>query len=130
MPNRPARVTSFKQFTDQFGGLFAGSYGAYMVKGFFDNGGQTAYINRVVSTASDPQSGAVPASHTFNDGAAKGTLKVTAGQRGTADPGAWGNFVRVEVDYDVALDPGSTQSFDELFNLTISEISTLPANMV
>jgi len=50
VPNWPSLVTSFRQFTDQFGAYFTGGYGAYMVKGFFDNGGQFAYINRVVAT--------------------------------------------------------------------------------
>ena len=48
--NRPSAVTSYKQFSDQFGAMMNASYGAYMVKGFFDNGGQMAYINRVVSS--------------------------------------------------------------------------------
>src|SRR5204863_6400370 len=63
----------------------------------------------------------------------KKIVNVSAGRRirgaGVADPGAWGNFVRIEVDYDVALVPGSTQSFDELFNLTISEISGSPGRL-
>src|SRR5579871_3768024 len=63
IPNRPSQVTSYKDFVTQFGGLLKSGYGGYMVKGFFDNGGQTAYINRVV--ASDPTSGALAAAHTF-----------------------------------------------------------------
>ena len=93
--NRPVRVTSFKQFTDQFGGMFAASYGAYMVKGFFDNGGQNAYINRIV--ASDPTTGAATASHKFSDGTAN-TLEVDAGQYGAADPGTWGNDLYAKID--------------------------------
>ena len=94
--NRPSAVTSYKQFSDQFGAMMNASYGAYMVKGFFDNGGQMAYINRVVS--SDATAGTLAATHTFNDSASSATLKALAGQLGTADPGAWGNHVYVKID--------------------------------
>ena len=48
--NRPTRINSFADFVSQFGGYFASGLGPYMVRGFFDNGGRTAYINRVVSS--------------------------------------------------------------------------------
>lgn len=89
VPNQAIRVTSFKQFADQFGSFFPGGLGAFLVKGFFDNGGRTAYINRVV--ASDPATGAAPATLTLNDGLAVATLRLDAGQRGNLDPGTWGN---------------------------------------
>lgn len=95
VPNRPARVTSFAKFVEQFGGFFAGGYGAYLVKGFFDNGGQTAYINRVV--ASDPASGAAPATARLKDGANKDTLELRAGYRSADDPGTWGDDLHVKV---------------------------------
>src|SRR4051795_2751135 len=60
-PNQPQRVTSYTQFTERFGSYFADGLGAYLVKGFFDNGGRVAYVNRVVGA------GAGAASHTFND---------------------------------------------------------------
>ena len=53
VPNRPARVTSFADFIERFGGYDSGSHGAYLVKGFFDNGGQRAYVNRVVGTGAN-----------------------------------------------------------------------------
>jgi hypothetical protein len=95
VPNTPVRVTSFVQFVAQFGSYFASGLGAYLVKGFFDNGGQTAYVNRVV----DPTLSAADAvaSRTLPDtGGTNGTLRLEAGYRGQADPGAWGRglFVR------------------------------------
>ncbi|MBI4671159.1 MAG: phage tail sheath subtilisin-like domain-containing protein [Chloroflexi bacterium] len=96
VPNRPTRITSFQQFADQFGGFFAAGLGPYLVKGFFDNGGMTAYINRVVS--SDATTGAAPASITLQDGGNKDTLTLKTGFRGTADPGAWGNDLFVKID--------------------------------
>ena len=92
--NRPVRVTSFRQFIERFGGFSAGSLGAYFVKGFFDNGGQFAYVNRVAGTdanAPAAASGALPA----DAAAAAQLLKLTAGYRGSADPGSWGNDLTV-----------------------------------
>src|SRR4051794_3130784 len=83
VPNRPVPVTSFPQFVERFGSYFAGGLGAYLLKGFFDNGGRTAYINRVVS--SDAMTGAVAASLILKDNT-KDTLKLEAGYRGVADP--------------------------------------------
>lgn len=89
IPNHPARVTSFQKFVELFGGAFAGGLGAYLVKGFFDNGGQVAYVNRVAS--SDAATGAVAASVVLADAGAQNTLQLFAGYRGTQDPGTWGN---------------------------------------
>jgi len=93
IPNHPARVTSFQKFVELFGGQFTGGLGAYLVKGFFDNGGQVAYINRVAST--DAATGAVAANTVLTDGAAQNTLQLFAGYRGTQDPGTWGNALWV-----------------------------------
>ncbi|HEX8150641.1 MAG TPA: phage tail sheath C-terminal domain-containing protein [Pyrinomonadaceae bacterium] len=93
VPNTAVPVTSFPQFVERFGTFFPGGLGAYLVKGFFDNGGQTAYINRV--TSSDPTTGALTASASLNDGAAVPTLKLSAGYRGVDDPGKWGESVYV-----------------------------------
>lgn len=94
VPNRAIRVDSFAKFVERFGTFFAGGLGAYLVKGFFDNGGQTAYINRVVAT--DPTTGASPASVNLQDGAPANTLQVEAGFRGVDDPGSWGDDVWVK----------------------------------
>ena len=95
VPNVPSLVTSFTQFTDQFGDFFVGGLGPYMVRGFFDNGGQRAYINRVIAT--DSTSGAKGASTTLVDGNNANTLTLTTGFRGQEDPGTWGNDIYVSV---------------------------------
>ncbi|GFJ95197.1 hypothetical protein [Phytohabitans rumicis] len=95
VPNQPARVTSFTQFVERFGGHFSGGLGAYLVKGFFDNGGQTAYVNRVVDTTGG--TGAAPAARTLNDAGNAATLAVEAGFRGQADPGLWGRDVYLRI---------------------------------
>lgn len=91
-PNQPTRVTSFAQFTERFGGFDAATLGAYLVKGFFDNGGQRAWVNRVVG------GGGVAANITVKrTSAANATdlLKFEAGWRGTTEPGSWGNGISV-----------------------------------
>src|SRR5437867_2455033 len=89
IPNRPKRINSYSQFVEEFGGFFAEGLGAYLVKGFFDNGGRTAYVNRIVST--DPMTGATPASIVLRDGGPNDTLRLRTAFRGALDPGDWGN---------------------------------------
>jgi hypothetical protein len=107
VPNRATPVTSFPQFTERFGGCFTGGLGAYMVKGFFDNGGQTAYINRVVAT--DAATGAAPGTLALAD-TANNTLRLDAGFRGSPDPGVWGNelWATVVADPQVGVRPKET----------------------
>jgi len=95
VPNQPARVTSFVQFVERFGGHFTGGLGAYLVRGFFDNGGQVAYVNRIVDPTAG--TGAAPAARSLNDAANAATLTVEAGYRGQVDPGVWGRKVYLRV---------------------------------
>jgi phage tail sheath protein FI len=94
-PNRAIFVDSFARFVERFGSYFDGGLGPYMVKGFFDNGGKVAYINRVVST--DPATGHAASEVTLQDGTPADTLRVLAGYRGAEDPGSWGDDLRVSV---------------------------------
>ena len=59
--NSPVQVTSFAQFAERFGSFDPNGLGAYLVKGFFDNGGQRAYVNRVAGAGNDgsKQGGAI-----------------------------------------------------------------------
>src|SRR3954447_9230301 len=82
IPNEPVRVTSFAQFAERFGGYFRDGLGTYLVRGFFDNGGRTASVNRVVAPT-----GAQPASLALADDGGAPTLTAQAGFRGRPDPG-------------------------------------------
>jgi phage tail sheath protein FI len=124
--NRAVQVTSFPQFAAQFGSFFAGGLGAYLVKGFFDNGGRTAYINRVVST--DPATGADAADLTLKDGASTplNTLQLEAGQRGNLDPGSWGDDLHARVTQRL----GTEVRIRETARATIQSTAlTAPVNM-
>lgn len=84
LPNTPARITSFAAFVERFGTYYDNGLGAYLVKGFYDNGGAIAYVNRVASAAS------TVASLTLVDDGPANTLRLEGGYRGSEDPGSWG----------------------------------------
>ena len=47
IPGEVVQVTNWSQFLEHFGAYRADAYGAYAVRGFFDNGGTTAHVTRV-----------------------------------------------------------------------------------
>lgn len=104
VPGVVHQVTNFTQFTEHFGGYLADAYGAYTVRGFFDNGGAMAYVTRVVVTDAKVAGAAKVATVAFPaKDPAQGDpvpLTVSAGFRGKADPGAWGTELSVAVDVD------------------------------
>lgn len=89
--DQAVRVSSFQGFVARFGGYDARFSGAYAVDGFFQNGGREAYVARVVGA------GSAAASVTLQDRAGNDTLTVTAGYRGSIEPGTWGNDLYVRV---------------------------------
>ncbi|MBO0870157.1 MAG: hypothetical protein J2P15_16485, partial [Micromonosporaceae bacterium] len=93
-PDLAVRVRGFADFAATFGRYTTTAYGAFAVRGFFDNGGSDAYVVRVVGA------GAAPATVTLADRASTpvNTLTVRAGARGRPDPGAWGSSLTVAVE--------------------------------
>jgi phage tail sheath protein FI len=112
--NRAIQIFSFADFEREFGGLDALSEASYAIQQFFLNGGTEAYVIRVGHSFAT-------ASIDLVDNSSLPSLRITAGRllRGVSveDPGTWGNFVRLDVDYDTT-DPQT------LFNLTVSEVSS------
>jgi len=80
-------VESFTEYQALFGSFVSGVYLAYAVNQFFTNGGQQAYIVRLVATAADTPSAT--------------TQSATASATGSgmslwaSNPGAWGNALMV-----------------------------------
>ncbi|MCP4329269.1 MAG: hypothetical protein GY791_12625 [Alphaproteobacteria bacterium] len=111
--NRALQIFNFGDFQREFGGLRGDSEASYGIRQFFLNGGSNAHVVRVASGAF------AAASTVLQDDAANDVLEVFAGRRikqeSVEDPGAWGNNLRVDVDY-ATTDPAT------LFNLTVSEI--------
>jgi len=109
--NQALQIFSFADFERQFGGLDINSEASYGIQQFFLNGGTEAYVVRVTSaTASNAAKSAAIA---FRDGVG-GSVVLTATAR---SPGAWGDDLRVDVDY------GTTDP-TKLFNLTVSDVQT------
>ncbi|HEX2050533.1 MAG TPA: phage tail sheath C-terminal domain-containing protein [Actinomycetota bacterium] len=99
--DRPVTLHSFADFERTFGGLWRGSTLGYALQDFFVNGGGEAIVVRVVNGAA--------AATISSDG---GDLEFVA-----ADPGAWGNALRVEV-VQVADEPDAEP---DRFNLIVYE---------
>ncbi|MGH9893177.1 MAG: phage tail sheath family protein, partial [bacterium] len=119
--NRAIQIFGFADFEREFGGRDALSEASYAIQQFFLNGGTEAYVIRTGFV--DPSTGnsfATASIDVRDEGGTADSLHVTAGRlmKGVSvdDPGTWGNFVRLDVDYDTT-DPGT------LFNLTVSEVS-------
>lgn len=111
--NQAVELFSFADFERQFGGLDARSEASYALQQFFLNGGTQAYAVRVTSGTSG--NAAVAAAIGLADqasGTPTAVLIATA-----SSPGAWGNNVVIEVDYNTT-DPSKQ------FNLTALELST------
>ncbi len=89
--DQAVRVSNFRQFTARFGSYDRNFVGAYCVDGFFLNGGQEAYIARVLGSES------AAASVTLQGRNGSNTLEVTAGYRNTPEHGSWGNDLYIGV---------------------------------
>ncbi len=127
--NEAIQIFSFADFQREFGGLDARSEASYAIQQFFLNGGTEAYVIRVGAVAAGVPT-FVAARITLQDEANGNALQLVAGRliRGVSveDPGNWGQFVRLDVDYDIS--PSNLFGYDNdpthLFNLTVSEVSS------
>ena len=118
--DRAIQIFSFADFEREFGGLDIRSEASYAIQQFFLNGGSEAFVIRTGT-------GFRTATVTLLDDTSADAFNVRAGRliKGASvdDPGSWGNFVRMDVDYDTT-DPTN------LFNLTVSEISPVGSQPV
>ncbi|MDR3415526.1 MAG: phage tail sheath subtilisin-like domain-containing protein [Nevskia sp.] len=113
--NEASEIFSFADFESQFGGLDTRSEASYAIQQFFLNGGSAAYVVRV--TSGTPANAAIAAAIALEDKSG-GSVLLTAT---ASSPGAWGNNVRIDVDYNTT-DPTS------LFNLTVTEVASVNGN--
>ncbi len=95
--NRPVRISSFADFHSEFGGLWQPSTLSYAIEQFFENGGRTARVVRVVNGAR----------------AATLTMPVPHGPPLTLEACCPGTreFLRAAVDYD-NIAPADSDSFN------------------
>jgi uncharacterized protein len=103
--NQAVHIFSFADFERGFGLVTSESPVSRGVKDFFQNGGTEAYIVRVAQNAKR-------ASVNIKQSTTAGTTVLTIA---AASEGAWGNNLRLEIEYDT-LNPAS------LFNLKVIEL--------
>lgn len=108
--NEAVQLLSLADFERNFGGLDTRSEASYAIQQFFLNGGTECYAVR--TTSSTAANAATSAAVALEDSAG-GTVVLTAT---AASAGAWGNNVRIGVDYGTS-DPTT------LFNLTVTQVS-------
>ncbi len=117
--NVPLQVLSPQDFERAYGGLDRFSETSYAVQQFFTNGGQQAWIVRIADTTTAPAAAAATVALQGNGATPALIFNATAGRQvmgnSAADPGAWGNQLRVQIDYLTA-DPAT------LFNLTVNRV--------
>ncbi|HEX7417146.1 MAG TPA: hypothetical protein VF315_03740 [Steroidobacteraceae bacterium] len=100
--NRPREIHSFHEFTQIFGGLWQPSTMSYAVEQFFENGGRTALVVRVMN-------GGRPPSLTLAAGTQ--TMRLVGLAPGSRE------YLRASVDYD-----GIGVNEPERFNLVVQRV--------
>jgi hypothetical protein len=128
--NKAVLVESWMAFQSQFGGLSSNNglpnYLGYAVSQFFANGGQTAYILRIVWDGSLPGAGLL--STTQAACAASATAVGSAFALYASSPGSWGNNIWVKVipepspstSFTVQVLDGSGDLLEDFANLSVS----------
>lgn len=124
-PTTPTLITSWNQYTSLFGDL-SNSYNlGYAVYHYFANGGQSAYVTRVIDDSAVKASGILTA--TPNGGSIAPLVTLM-----TKSAGSWGNNVTVDYTYDpetlqdVSTAPKATKS--SLFSVTVKLNGTTVEN--
>ncbi|MEO7773305.1 MAG: hypothetical protein ABIT36_02810 [Steroidobacteraceae bacterium] len=108
--NHPVTVHSFGEFQQRFGGLWQPSTLSYAVEQYFENGGATAVIVRVVNGGRAPHLD-LPAGY--------GRLTLTGLSPGSRE------YLRASVDHD-----GITEAEPDLFNLVVQRLRTPGSELV
>lgn len=115
-PVTPTLVTSWGQYTSLFGDL-SNSYDlGYAVYHYFANGGQSAYVTRVIDASAAKADASLSATPSGGSTASLVTLV-------TKSPGSWGNDLTADFTFDpetledVSTAPKATK--DSLFSVTV-----------
>lgn len=100
------RITSLEEFDATFGGLDASSEASYAIRSYFINGGQVAWVVRVVPGAAPP----IATRMLMGESPPQETLRVNA-----ASPGSWGGRVQIAA-------VSTVPSVADRFNLFVREV--------
>lgn len=111
----PIRIESIRQFDALFGNPYSGSYLGHAVKGFFESGGQAAYIVRVVGKSAKPASTFIGESWQVSAATSTAALGIGLVNRTLLpwqervfqryghtilDSGLWGNALSLRITYE------------------------------
>jgi phage tail sheath protein FI len=106
--DRAVQLFNMGDFERAFGGLEAQSEASYGIQQFFQNGGTEAWVVRTAS------GDVAPATVDIQAGLGGATaLTIEAGHAHWANPGAWGNRLRVSIDYPTPIS-------GDRFNMTVA----------
>jgi len=115
-PTTPTLITSWNQYTSLFGDLSNAYDLGYAVYHYFANGGQTAYVTRVIDATATIAQSALTATPT---GGSLGNLVLLV----TKSAGSWGNDLTVDYTFDpeTLTTPETTPKVtkNSLFTLTV-----------
>ncbi len=104
----PVRISSYADYERHFGGLANNCPMSFSVLHYFANGGSDALIVRVHNTAGTAQMPAAPTAALFS----------------AANPGVWGNQLRVRIDHDVETEVVNANPPNTMFNLRVRDMAT------
>lgn len=107
-PQSPVRVRSEIEYEPQFGGLDNDCPMSFAVHHYFANGGSEALIVRVARGAATAQTPAAPEAALFS----------------AANPGAWGNQLRLRIDHDLDAATLALHAPGTVFNLAVKDLAT------
>jgi len=106
-PTTPRFITSWTQYQRVYGSYFGSDkYLPYAVEGFFKNGGQRCYLERIVGGTTNNTNPAISANAILTDKDGANTLTITA-----IGEGEWGNNITFKVE-------NGTQNKEEEFKLS------------
>ncbi|HEX5736452.1 MAG TPA: phage tail sheath subtilisin-like domain-containing protein [Blastocatellia bacterium] len=107
--SQPVRVEGWRSYLRQFGGLAKDALMPYAIRGYFENGGEIAYVARIAKSDDDTAAGSTTASavwdvRVFNKGAStwqadKGGFRASQYRIEATSPGAWANRTRISLRY-------------------------------
>lgn len=106
-PKSPVRLTSYADYERQFGGLSNDSPMSFSVFQYFNNGGSDALVVRVHNDAAPAQT-PTGANWLFQ----------------AANPGTWGNSLRLRIDHAVPQEVIDANAANTMFNLRAKDMVT------
>jgi phage tail sheath protein FI len=117
--DQAVQILNMGDFQREFGGLHTDSAASYAIQQFFLNGGTQAWVIRTAEAATFAAADVVLQGIDTTP-ALVDVLRASAGRRlrgvSVDDPGSWGNYLRISVDYNTS-DPSVS------FNLAVSEVT-------